>query len=309
MKDSHPRSGFTLIELLVVIAIIAILVALLLPAVQQAREAARRSSCKNNLKQLAIALHNYHDTHSIFPPGQFSNIGGDFGSLANLQTGRGCWMQQILPFIEQGPLYDGMAPAMAGTLDVGSGALSYPGRESIIEALLCPSDPNRKIMSGGQGFRGNYVVCAGPAEFGLGNGSAIDSKGIFYVRSNRGLRDVVDGTSNTFLAGEVLKGSTTGDFHGRYYNSWMGGVFFSGQFGPNTDELDHIYTCNADATIKCGARPNGSIQGVQYLRSQHRGGAQVALADGGVRFISENINTTTMRRLAERDDRQSVGEF
>jgi prepilin-type N-terminal cleavage/methylation domain-containing protein/prepilin-type processing-associated H-X9-DG protein len=308
-KITLPRRGFTLIELLVVIAIIAILVALLLPAVQQAREAARRSSCKNNLKQLGLAMHNYHDTHSVFPPGQMSNIGQDFPALSTHQTGRSCWFHQILPFLEQGSLYDTISPYMSGAVNVTNGAIGYPNRETLIPTLMCPSDPNRGKTISGQGFQGNYVVCASSARFGLQNTFA-DTNGIFFVRSSITMGDIVDGTSNTFLAGEVLQSSTSSDHHARYYNTWMGEAFFSGEFGPNTAATDHIWACTADDVIKCGAQPNATaIQAVQYLRSRHAGGAQTALADGSVKFISQNIDTVTMNRLAQRNDRQVVGEF
>ena len=113
MSKYSRRRAFTLIELLVVIAIIAVLIALLLPAVQQAREAARRTQCKNNQKQLGLALHSYHDTFKIFPPGQFNYFGQDLFSGGVYGGSRACWMQQLLPYMDQAPLYNGFAPGMA----------------------------------------------------------------------------------------------------------------------------------------------------------------------------------------------------
>ncbi|HEY4261783.1 MAG TPA: DUF1559 domain-containing protein, partial [Schlesneria sp.] len=152
------RRGFTLIELLVVIAIIAVLIALLLPAVQQAREAARRTQCKNNLKQIGLAMHNYHDQCNTFPYGCL-NVG--------TYHQRDTWMQQILPMIEQGSLYNSYQADMSvWVMDVPTGI-----RDKSLAALQCPSDPSSPAKgasggtrSGGDGFQGNYVVCVGKTQ-------------------------------------------------------------------------------------------------------------------------------------------------
>ena len=197
----HSRRGFTLIELLVVIAIIAVLIALLLPAVQQAREAARRTQCKNNLKQLGLALHNYHDTFLVFPPGQFQPL----GTNVNSSTNRSCWMQRILPYIDQATLFNTFATNMSGPAGFAS---NWPGANTILPALMCPSDPSspKNATASGlanQGFSGNYSVCAGSTTFGV-DGGGDKLNGMFFCYSRTSIRDTTDGTSNTLLAGEIL---------------------------------------------------------------------------------------------------------
>jgi len=163
-KPNEPR-GFTLIELLVVIAIIAILVALLLPAVQQAREAARRSSCKNNLKQLGIALHNYHDTHSVFPPGwMHPGISATGTASGDNDLGVWSWSTMVLPYVEQSAVYDALQPGQyypPPTTDTGnSGGVdaTYPGTQRLsaaqtkINTFLCPSSTSPDLWDAGGSF-------------------------------------------------------------------------------------------------------------------------------------------------------------
>ncbi len=223
------RRGFTLIELLVVIAIIATLVAILLPAVQQAREAARRSTCKNNLKQLGIAIHNYHDTHNIFPRGNFETATSGSGGAGNVASnGVGyyaykCWSAHamLLPFLEQAALYD--------TLNFNVEVSYTPNntrKNSIIPGFLCPSDVNMIANGGGDYSSGpgnNYMVSAGPSVFWLPSStypepslaSPADQCGMFNYRKAVGMRDITDGLSNTIAASEMLKGdgnSTAGNY-------------------------------------------------------------------------------------------------
>ena len=147
MSQLRSRRGFTLIELLVVIAIIAVLIALLLPAVQQAREAARRTQCRNNLKQLGVALHNYHDTHRVFP---LACIRGLQGSSANIE-GFGTWLVYLFPYIDQTPLYNTFNfPYVGGTYGLGSyGTVNMATVNIPIQALMCPSDPDAKVKNFG----------------------------------------------------------------------------------------------------------------------------------------------------------------
>ncbi len=297
-----PRKGFTLIELLVVIAIIAILIALLLPAVQQAREAARRSTCKNNLKQIGLALHNYHETHRVFPFGQMHPIST---ALAG-EDRRVMWMHMLLPFLDQSTLYNTISPRFVGT----TGALTWPGRETILPVFMCPSDPESgKIETAGgsrQGFHGNYVVCAGSTTFGT-TGQGLSLNGLFYVRSNTRMRDITDGTSNTAMASEILltPDTTAHDLRGRYYNAWEGNVWFSTLNPPNTTVGDRSSYCVSAVRRPCAS----SGENVQYARSMHVGGAHTLLADGAVRFISDNIDTTTWNNVGARNDGKVLGEF
>jgi len=198
-----PEGGFTLIELLVVIAIIAILVALLLPAVQQAREAARRSSCKNNLKQFGLAIHNYHDTHGVFPQ-------GDYGSRYDSCGGNCAWRgfsthAMVLPFMEQAPLYDQLDFNLMYNQGVNGTAI-----RAKIPAYQCPSDVAYLGNSPGV----NYVVSAGPTTFwGGAPGRPISEQmGMFNMGRKVSFRDLKDGTSNTIAASEALHGDNSGTY-------------------------------------------------------------------------------------------------
>ena len=314
----HSRRGFTLIELLVVIAIIAVLIALLLPAVQQAREAARRTQCKNNLKQLGLALHNYHDTFLVFPPGQFQKLAEDPGGGGTLltpnagdSTNRSSWMQRILPYFDQAPLFNKFAPYMSGPAGM---AFQWPGADTILPAFMCPTDPAGPKNSTAndrpnQGFSGNYVVCAGSTSFGQAGGG-LNLNGLFFSYSRTSIRDTTDGTSNTLMAGELLLikdvDPSGHDIRGRYYNTWSGNTFFSSNLPPNTTVGDqHTPWCVSGPKRPCAS--TGDY--VQFARSEHTGGVQIAMADGAVRFVSENIDQTTFRGLGSRSGGEVVGDF
>ena len=252
-------SGFTLIELLVVIAIIAVLVALLLPAVQQARESARRAQCKNNLKQFGVGLHNYLETHKTFPPGYITtatttapcpNTGERFG-----------WGTFVLPFIDQIGLYEQLAPdgcalPTAATLINGKALLQAP-----LPAFRCPSDTGSDTNS----YRGSHSTSNYGISTDIGNGDT-------RVRE----RDITDGMSNTLLIAErELDTKTISEQVGLivwgYYGS--GASFsFRSQWPINTRFVTGDPNCTRFA-----------------VTSKHTGGAQVLMADGVVRFVSENI--------------------
>ena len=298
------QRGFTLIELLVVIAIIAILIALLLPAVQQAREAARRTQCKNNLKQLGLALHNYHDVHRTFPPGYFAGI-NQTGGLWNQQ--RYCWMQMLLPFMDQAPLYNQIQPQIDGSVD----SFSFAGRESIIPGLMCPSDPaSGKVNT--RGFHGNYLTVHGGHSLrgDVGNENDRGANGMFYVESKIRMRDITDGTSNVAMTGEINLVKTTADRRGAYYaTGWTSSnVTLALRDNPNSNLPDlgrsTIITNDTHAPAQ-----NSTTWTRLNARSRHEGGAQFGLADGSVRFVSENIDLTTYRRFGDRDDGNPLGEF
>jgi len=302
------RNAFTLIELLVVIAIIAILVSLLLPAVQQAREAARRSSCKNNLKQLGLALHNYHDAHSTFMYG----LGGDMGGMTRR---RETWMQQTLPYIEQGAIYDQYVdedPEYVMHSDL---------TREIIPTLVCPSNPSPN--SQGFYFRGNYGVNGGTTH---GSYFGENGDGMFFLFSSTQFRDVVDGTSNTIMFGEGVSRKKADPNHtpwgevGYYWgggSSHHGGGFCTTE-PPNSPVPDCNYTCSdyESSEFPCAGNhadssPLVSCSGNRrtYSRSYHQGGVQVSMVDGAVRFISENIDLGTWQALSTRDGGEVLGTF
>jgi len=242
---NHRRTGFTLVELLVVIAIIGILVALLLPAIQAAREAARRTECNNNFKQIALGLHNYHDALGAFPYATNCNInGGQPGVTTNRRIS---WFHMILPYIEQSSYYEQILPRM---LNEFPGGWPTADRNVVIEAFMCPSDPaNPKVDQ--QGFHGNYHPCHGSSHTGGGAGQ---TNGMFYPRSKTKLRDVLDGTSTTIMLGEIKlqldhvgasgAGNTvcggSHDLRGRYHNTYHGNATFTTMRAPNTSVGDRL---------------------------------------------------------------------
>ncbi|MEZ6131024.1 MAG: DUF1559 domain-containing protein [Planctomycetaceae bacterium] len=322
MKKARRQSGFTLIELLVVIAIIAILIALLLPAVQQAREAARRTQCKNNLKQFGLAMHNYHDTHRVFPVGIIGRPGGAGWStqcsvmsngvaLPNNDYRSWGWGTFILPFLDQAPLYNILKPDGCRMPDAtspfgGQNLLSEP-----VVAFRCPSDVGAAINH----FHQNYTASNYPV-----------NERICDVNSKVSIRDILDGTSNTLLIGErALRRDPAG-------LRQTGAIVWG-----RSNNTDAAWKFRVNWPINV-ANPNTSNSGIagdagcfrHNMSSQHEGGAQFLMCDGAVRFISENIahnaaagSTTTcvgmnpnqagagfvMQNLFFPDDGNTVGEF
>ncbi|REJ89053.1 MAG: DUF1559 domain-containing protein [Planctomycetota bacterium] len=312
------RRGFTLIELLVVIAIIAILIALLLPAVQQAREAARRTSCKNNLKQLGLALHNYHDAHLTFPPG-----GNGWGYAS--------FFVMLLPYMDQTAAYNRFD--FNSDFDGRSGTRTFTAQQRAIynelevPGLNCPSselDTHATSVRCGIGLkvqRPNYVGIAGAARSAVDGVTLIGSTGTYgrYVYNgvlnhveNVTIRDIIDGTTNTIMLGEQGRKRTDGtDYRSCMHcgGAWEG-CYYSIQVAGSQ------FCQNIAAMLYA---PNNLATGLTYadqpyhfnnpLSSRHEGGVQVTLGDGGVRFISENIDMTTLMRLSNREDELVLGEF
>ncbi len=296
------KHGFTLIELLVVIAIIAILIALLLPAVQQAREAARRSACKNNLKQLGLALHNYHDTHRVFP---FAHV--DEGIMVKHR--RVCWFQMILPFIDQAPLYK----IFEANTNNWVHAMPVSIRRAIVTPMICPSNPSSPNFSSGDdglGFQGNYVLCFGSVKTNLHNSTS--RNGMFSMNSKTRIRDVTDGTSNTILGGEAITRPGTGGWGGA--GGYWGGAphaswGFTTEEPPNTPLPDVNHTCKSTSIVEAPCTSDASGSRYNFSRSYHTGGAQFIMADGRVRFISENINRSTFQALGTMAGNEIPDEF
>ncbi len=282
-QTSRP-AGFTLIELLVVIAIIAILIALLLPAVQQAREAARRSTCKNNLKQIGIALHNYHDTHKTLPPGWVNRTAST--------RGHG-WAAMILPFMDQANLYNDIDFEAQPT----SGASSVSG--TIISAYLCPSDASsQRNPDYGNNGKLNYPACIGDA----GHGDATSpTDGLFFMNSSISFRDVTDGTSQTIAVGEnhlAIK-DVDGTPNGRI---WMGK---DPDGSASHGGISTLFRVDTDSAFSLPN--NANVYG--GANSLHTGGVHTLFADGSVHFISENINMATWGYLGRRDDGKTVSGY
>jgi len=307
-RRSFSRRGFTLIELLVVIAIIAILIALLLPAVQQAREAARRTQCRNNLKQLGLALHNYHDAHRVFPP---ACIRGRQGTNLGIEQ-TGTWLIYILPYIDQASLYNTFNfPFVGGLYGLGSyGTANMAMVHTPIPAFICPSDPDAKVKPFGTWFcntppnsNGDYATTnyAGMTHsvwrIGTEAGGSFPTfsyDGTLGNSGRTGIQDVLDGTSNTIIVAEVANSPTNGWPWG-----WDGAL------------TDARLTPNAPGTWPGNGVWTNSREGAnaQTASSYHEGGIHVGMADGAVRFISENIDLGLYRSLATRRGGEVVGEF
>ncbi|WP_417379154.1 DUF1559 domain-containing protein [Gimesia sp.] len=308
--------GFTLIELLVVIAIIAILIALLLPAVQQAREAARRSQCKNNLKQLGLAMHNYHETFQVFPFGMINPTNGDLPGSPRPATDNTGWYPMILPYIEQGSLYNVYMQEQKNPSRTG--AIYWSKKDAVVPMMMCPSDPagpknitygqTDPSSNGSQGFHGNYAVCSGSTHFGAA-GSYTALNGLFYSRSRTRLRDITDGASMTLMASELILSADQSkhDVRGRLMNPRCMGTFFTTLETPNPNVGDVLIACSDIPHAPCGADSTANSR--TFARSYHVGGVHGLLADGAVRFISENIDRATFQSLGTRAGGEVIGEF
>ncbi|HMF19333.1 MAG TPA: DUF1559 domain-containing protein [Gemmataceae bacterium] len=341
------RSAFTLIELLVVIAIIAILIALLVPAVQKVREAAARTQCVNNLKQIGIALHNYHDVYHHFPYGK-----GPTYKPPVVNYARWSVHSQILPYIEQDNLYQSLdftfppnTPGMAGPVVNFMPAYTNPGGQNVnsnwkVDNFLCPADPASITGWAGQN---NYVGCMGTMEMcdntDQGPSSTADTSdvaraGILYYLSKVKITDIQDGTSNTALFSEHLRANGSNppravmfimplqtDLNSTYnacislnpqtatpLSYWQGASWAMGELCCTL--YNHVSTPN---TNTCAGL--GFVGGMKNMpmsvppTSAHFGGVNVLLSDGSVRFVFDSVDLTTWRSLGTRNNGETLGDY
>ena len=309
----RTRKGFTLIELLVVIAIIAILIGLLLPAIQKVREAANRASCTNNLKQLGLALHNYHDPYKAFPQAR-----NPFPLVHSAQS-------RLLPFVEQDNLQN-----LVDYTQPPSGAANARASQTRVKLFVCPSDPAGGQVRGSLDGGINYVanVGTGTAGFGL-----IASGDGVFTQTPVAIRDLTDGTSNTAAFSESVLGSgvtsagaapadarrevlkvpggndptpaaCASGGGGNVWNGQRGAKWIDGHYGNAL--YNHYYLPNAP-TWDCGNGSNN--KGLWSARSAHAGGVNVLLCDGSVRFVTNTVALPTWRALATRAGGEVQGDF
>ena len=343
---SRTRNGFTLVELLVVIAIIGILVALLLPAIQAAREAARRSQCVNNLKQLAIGVHNYADTYRTFPSGFITDFPAN---EATLERSLWSWGALLLPFIEQEALYTQLG---VGARSLHANLATTDGRAALqtpLPTFVCPSDAGpelndfretyadnpsdanaihyrKYVTSNGTDVipiaKANYVGVAcssvsttppvNPAPYGA-------PTGVFFQNSNTQFRDILDGTSQTLMIGER-------SFRSADLNGAANALGFSSEVSQYTSRNRAMSAALGIPYHGINFTFSARVHQARGFHSRHPGGVQFALCDGSVRFISENIDynwrtapsatvingawiDSLLERLCAKNDRQPVGQF
>ena len=312
------RRGFTLIELLVVIAIIAVLIALLLPAVQQAREAARRTQCKNNLKQFGLALHNYHDTYNLFPPFAGGSGTPNAGSGNPGFRTRLSGFVAILPYMDQAPLFNKIwsdSPAQYPWNATTYWSENPPG-------VTCPSDGGKIAPNGTYRGKRNYAFCAGDGVASNGNNTGsntpivVMTRGVFGAVGCNSVAHCLDGTSNTIGIAESVAPIGTNSFgmvsgtlgtatpaaciatydkSTRSYpgGGWTGDTARGYRWGDGGAFFSAFTTAVPPNSASCFSSGTASHwhEGFYTASSWHTGGVQVLMMDGAVRFISENINT------------------
>ncbi len=278
MRFFSKKRGFTVIELVVVSAISASLAALLLPGVQQAREAARRNACKNNLKQIGLALHNYHDTHAVFPPGYVSVDNSN-------QIG---WETFILPFIDQAPLYNAVSRATDHfNEDWNANPKALRLAKTVFPTYICPSDSNKD-----KGINTRWTIKTGKGDAHVAKSNYLANKNVFFKNSKTKFRDFTDGTSNTLIVGErETKTSYGGIWIGAHKWGKKEGEYSSSSILGDAQGKDKKvpYSINSKASLAHRMNTFSSI---------HVGGAHFVFGDGRIRFLSENIDIKTYHELA-----------
>jgi prepilin-type N-terminal cleavage/methylation domain-containing protein len=313
MPRPQYRPGFTLIELLVVIAIIAILIALLLPAVQQAREAARRTQCKKNLFQIGLALQNYHQAHESLPPGSLNET----GPIRHEPRGyHHNWIVCLLPYLDERPIYRRIDPKV-GIYD----AANATARQAPIALLYCPSDPGARKSARADDVAAaltNYAGVHHPVEAPID----VTNHGVLFLNSRVRFEDVPDGVSHTFFVLEIERSEADlGWASGTRASLRNGGVTINATPGgsryyndpaargdQSEEWLEQLALTTFDDRVDEASRTDPALI-VGGFGSHHEGGAHVAVGDGNARFISQNIDKELLQQLLDRADGTVHEEF
>jgi prepilin-type N-terminal cleavage/methylation domain-containing protein/prepilin-type processing-associated H-X9-DG protein len=307
-KRARLQLGFTLIELLVVIAIIGVLIGLMLPAVQKVREAANRLKCANNLKQLGLALHHYHESNGSFP------FGATWNNPANVYDyPRGTCLPRLYPYLEQDNLYRSITFNTTGPLFWYTNPTNVPAIETVLPLLLCPSDGRGgglgplygPVLGGTMSTRSNYLGIYGQTQADGLYGS--NNKHAFGVNFGARITDITDGTSNTMVMAEYLTGSATNSQHGTFWIDFSVGLSsLHTQLTPNSPAPDGLYgttccsTCNLPAeNLPCVALNDMEHTTTKFAapRSRHPGGVNILLGDGSVHMVADNVDINVWRGL------------
>jgi prepilin-type N-terminal cleavage/methylation domain-containing protein/prepilin-type processing-associated H-X9-DG protein len=343
----HRRTGFTLIELLVVIAIIAILIGLLVPAVQKVREAAARTQCENNLKQIGLAVHNYESANKRLPPAFRGNSVGGWPYYFDL------WgtLALLTPYLEQTPVYNSIDLSKTMYQTTPPWGIQAPlAVTTVVPTFLCPSDLMESVCSNAYAINGafapsNYAFCLGTGTT-TGQtgwlGSPYNADGVFYAQSKTRLTDITDGTSNTAGASERMLGAgpeigtvasradidpqtmfvdpqaqTTVANCGKTLNinanqrrmyTWVAGE-------PRCTSYNHFYLPNDPVNPDCVANYSSNDSytatghGLSTARSRHSGGVNLWMMDGSVRFVADSISLATWRAISTRASGEVFGDF
>jgi prepilin-type N-terminal cleavage/methylation domain-containing protein/prepilin-type processing-associated H-X9-DG protein len=307
----RKSAGFTLVELLVVIAIIGILVALLLPAVQAAREAARRMQCSNNLKQLGLALHNYHDTYKTFPPGTLNQ-----SLAAQFSYPRLTWAVFVYPFIEQGNVYNRfdfvtqpVGHDRQADLDINAAGITAP-TQAVVPVMRCPSDTSAELWANTNNSaqahsRGNYAAVFGNIDIGATRVLPVAHRPAAFGYRKVTFGEIADGTSNSIALAEMLSWpEVVGPFRGCYWRDFSGAAWIFTLNPPNSPIPDQIRATQCvlaqnhnrpQRNLPC--LPINGDRETAASRSRHPGGIQVAMCDGSVHFVSQTLGLTVWQAI------------
>jgi prepilin-type N-terminal cleavage/methylation domain-containing protein len=327
---SIHRSGFTLIELLVVIGVVGILLALILPAVQRSRESARRVDCQNRLKQIGLALHNYHSSFELFPPGGVHLTTETPGTVPlgdQFTDGRAPWTVLILPYLDEQPRHDrfDMATTFSTRFDLRllTPEPNLTEQYRPLTKYQCPSDLN----SSADATHCNYAACQGggtPDDASEQTAGEVPrlfyDNGLFFHNSSHSIGDISDGSTQTILVGETKYVGTPAGFSSTdAWWSWAAAVrshdFVASLFNISATVDPINFPQNGEYTEEDVVRNHGVFQGANHGGQQrvygswHPGGALFLLADGSVRFLNENMSINVYRSLGTRADGSPQGAF